>query len=60
MDDQLSTIIFMNVMELAGTPAWDKWKADRRALGLPIIDGPQELPRSSPTTNKTGAAAVLP
>lgn len=30
-------------MDVAGTPAWDMRKADRKAFNLPIVDGSQEL-----------------
>ena len=64
MDGKWSSTIFADVMDAAGTPAWDKWKADRNAAKLPIVDGPPKSqkpsPPPSPTTKKTGAAAVLP
>ena len=64
MDGKWSTTIFADVMDAAGTPAWDKWKADRMAAKLPIVDGPPKTRKSPPTplpsTKKTGAAAVLP
>ena len=63
MDGKWSSTIFADVMDAAGTPAWDKWKATRKAAKLPIVDSPPKarepsLPQS--TTKKTGAAAVLP
>jgi len=63
MDGKWSSTILADVMDAAGTPAWDKWKADRKAAELPIVDSPTiprkpSLPPS--TTKKTGAAAVLP
>lgn len=64
MDGKWSTTILTDVMDAAGTPAWDKWKADRTAAKLPIVDSPPNprKPSSPPpqTTKKTGAAAVLP
>ena len=62
MDGKWSTTIFADVMDAAGTPAWAKWKADRKAAGLPVVDGPQKPhePSSPSTTKKTGAGAVLP
>ena len=63
MDDKWSSTILADLMDAAGTPAWDKWKASRKAAKLPIVDGPPEPHRlsSSPSTTKeTGAAAVLP
>ena len=63
MDDKWSSTIFTDLMDAAGTPAWDKWKADRKTAKLPVFNGPPELrkpPSSPPITKKTGAAAVLP
>lgn len=63
MDGKWSTTIFADLMDAAGTPAWDKWKADRKAAKLPIVDSPPKSRNPSPplqTTKKTGAAAVLP
>ncbi|KAF9649969.1 hypothetical protein BDM02DRAFT_3165853 [Thelephora ganbajun] len=61
MDGKWSSTIFADVMDAAGTPAWDKWKADRKAAKLPIVDGPPKVHKSpSSTMKKSGAAAVLP
>jgi hypothetical protein len=63
MDGKLSSAIFVGVMDAAGTPAWDKWKADRAAANLPFVDDPrqpQKPPSPSLRMKKTGAAAVLP
>ena len=63
MDNKLSAAIFVKVMDAAGTPAWDKWKAARKAANLPVVDGldpPEQRSLPSPMTKKTGAAAVLP
>jgi small subunit ribosomal protein S25 len=63
MDEKWSGDILAKVMDFAGTPAWDKWKAERKAANLPIFDGqPQTHTPSSPLprTKKSGAAAVLP
>ena len=46
-------------MDAAGTPHWHKWKAEREAAGLPIVDGLPEQPSPS-QAKKTGEAAVLP
>lgn len=61
MDGKRSGDIFTEVMDAAGTPAWDKWKAERIAANLPIVDDPPEgFARKSQNTRKTGASAVLP
>jgi len=63
MDGKWSSIIFTDLMDAAGTPAWNKWKGDRKIAGLPVVDS---LPKrheslsSQSTAKKTGAAAVLP
>ncbi|KAF9779838.1 hypothetical protein BJ322DRAFT_1012710 [Thelephora terrestris] len=63
MDNKWSSAIFTNVMDAAGTQAWDRWKADRKAAHLPIVDGPPNArspPPPSQTRKGSGAAAVLP
>ena len=63
MDSKWSSTIFADVMDAAGTPVWDKWKADRNAAKLPIVGGPPKSHEPSPPpltmTKKTGAASVL-
>lgn len=64
MDEKWSTAIFASVMDAAGTPAWHRWKAERTAARLPIVDGPPEAHKPpippSPKRKVSGAAAVLP
>lgn len=70
IDQKWSSTIFQELMELGGGPAWTKWKEERTAAGLPIVDIPKpKKPSSSrkaepspeaPDPLKTGAAAVLP
>ena len=61
MDSKLSTSIFQELMDTAGGPSWDRWKAGRVAAGLPIVSqAVVEIPKVEPERPKTGAAAVLP
>ena len=38
MDGKWSSTILTDLMDAAGTPAWNKWKADRKTAGLPVVD----------------------
>lgn len=70
MDQKWSSSIFQELMEIGGGAAWAKWKEERTAVGLPIVDIPKPIKTSSssqaesspfkPDPHKTGAAAVLP
>ncbi|KAI0063064.1 hypothetical protein BV25DRAFT_1802657 [Artomyces pyxidatus] len=63
LHDKWSTNIFTELMETAGGPSWARWKAERKAAGLPLVDGspaPTVFHPAAPDTTKTGAAAVLP
>lgn len=70
MDQKWSSSILQELMEMAGGPAWAKWKEERAAAGLPVVDVPKPKTLSSsqentsspllPDPHKTGAAAVLP
>ena len=74
MDKKWSSAIFQELMDMAGGSPWQRWKKQRTAAGLPIIDpptpkAPQPKPAKSasiedilfnPNRAKTGAAAILP
>ncbi|THH14059.1 hypothetical protein EW146_g6238 [Bondarzewia mesenterica] len=64
LDKKWSWNIFKDLMEAAGGTSWARWKAEREAAGLPIVEGappnPSPFASSSPKPEKTGAAAVLP
>lgn len=72
LQDKWSTTIFQEVMDLAGGSNWERWKRDRQAAGLPIVDltpASTTIKRTvsdyrdlfaKPGRPKTGAAAVLP
>lgn len=67
LEDKWSSNIFKELMEAAGGASWTRWKAEREASGLPIVDEPSKSRPSSPSSPfpflnsaKTGAAAVLP
>jgi len=63
MDGKWPSTIFTDLMDAAGTPAWNKWKADKKLAKLSPVDGPprQHKLLSSPlAAKKTGTAAVLP
>lgn len=57
-------------MDLGGGTSWARWKEERTAAGLPIVDVPVPKVQSPsltrapspfvPDPTKTGAAAVLP
>ncbi|KAI0935604.1 hypothetical protein AcV5_003984 [Taiwanofungus camphoratus] len=68
LNQKLSSTIFQELMDMAGGSPWQKWKKERSAAGLPIVDVPapkpvqrflEEIPFSADRP-KTGAAAVLP
>lgn len=72
MDKKWSSNIFQELMDMAGGSPWQRWKKQRIAAGLPIID-PPPTPNSkpakaasiedilfNPNRAKTGAAAILP
>ncbi|KAH9949470.1 hypothetical protein B0H21DRAFT_728083 [Amylocystis lapponica] len=67
LDKKWSSTIFGELMDMAGGTPWQRWKKERLAAGLPIVDVPAPRPSESPNTfsqllnvGKTGAAAVLP
>lgn len=68
MQGKWSSAIFEELMEMGGGDAWQKWKEDRIAAGLPVVDLPvaaiKPKTQTAPTPlihpGKTGAAAVLP
>jgi len=74
LDKKWSSTIFEEVMDLAGGSPWERWKRERKAAGLPVVDVPEpKVKTASPkadkpkvdysslfNTGKTGAAAVLP
>ncbi|EMD41506.1 hypothetical protein CERSUDRAFT_101942, partial [Gelatoporia subvermispora B] len=75
MDKKWSTSIFQELLEVAGGTPWQRWKRERKASGLPLLDEPQPRPREEKDkkkaprevtlgelfdTSKKGAAAVLP
>ncbi|TFY77152.1 hypothetical protein EWM64_g6859 [Hericium alpestre] len=59
-----SANIFQELMDTAGGSSWTRWKNERQAAGLPILEGMREnaspFARTSPDHSKKGAAAVLP
>lgn len=69
MNQKWSSAIFQELMDLAGGTPWQRWKKERLAAGLPVVDEPLPKPRQpeplqdmffSPDRPKKGAAAVLP
>jgi small subunit ribosomal protein S25 len=61
MHRKWSTSILQELMDTAGGTAWERWKAERSAAGLPILgEAPVETPVLEPIRSRTGAAAVLP
>jgi hypothetical protein len=63
MDKKRSTSIFRDLMDTAGGPSWEQWKAERTAAGFPVLnDTFVEKPKLKlePERPKVGAAAVLP
>ncbi|KZT68837.1 hypothetical protein DAEQUDRAFT_691975 [Daedalea quercina L-15889] len=72
MDKKWSSAIFQELMDIAGGAPWQRWKKQRTAAGLPIVDAPKpKAPKPAqsssiediffnPNRSKTGAAAVLP
>ncbi len=72
LQDKWSTTIFQDVMDLAGGNNWERWKRERKAAGLPIVEYAPAKPTIEKTMSdysdlftrldrpKTGAAAVLP
>ncbi|KAI0044059.1 hypothetical protein FA95DRAFT_1608845 [Auriscalpium vulgare] len=50
-----SSKIFQEVMETAGGATWARWKTERAAAGLPIVDEPPV--RARPSLSKTSASA---
>lgn len=61
MDRKWSTSIFRELMDTAGGTSWERWKTDRIAAGLPILEqGVEERLPLEPIRPKTGAGAVLP
>lgn len=60
-------------MDMAGGTPWQRWKKERTAAGLPVVEEPAPKPNEEKAkakrtvtlgelfqTGKTGAAAVLP
>lgn len=39
-------------MDVAGGPLWAKWKAERKAAGLPLVDVPKPKPKPQPQPSK--------
>lgn len=35
-------------MDIAGGPLWAKWKEERKAAGLPLVDVPKPKPKPQP------------
>lgn len=68
MDNKWSSSIYEELMELGGGPAWEQWKEQRKADGLPAVDIPIPVAKSPSAADspfqvnpfKTGAAAMLP
>ncbi|GBE78617.1 hypothetical protein BKA93DRAFT_739476 [Sparassis latifolia] len=70
LDKKWSSTILQELLDLAGGPIWSRWKKQRAAAGLPVLDPPvpkPQAPKASaqdpfflPNRPKTGAAAVLP
>ncbi|KAI0317911.1 hypothetical protein OF83DRAFT_1118924 [Amylostereum chailletii] len=65
LHEQWSTDIFQRVMDAAGGTSWTRWKTEREAAGLPLLDAPTPRARAqpqppTPNKQKSGAAAVLP
>ncbi|OCH94216.1 hypothetical protein OBBRIDRAFT_789552 [Obba rivulosa] len=72
MDHKWSTSIFEQLMELAGGTPWQRWKKERKAAGLPLVNEPTPKPKEEQKpkrevpmsqlwdTSKKGAAAILP
>ncbi|CCM06487.1 uncharacterized protein FIBRA_08756 [Fibroporia radiculosa] len=71
MNQKWSSAIFQELMDLGGGAPWQRWKKERIAAGLPIVDPPtvNVKPSQSMSTEeiifgvgrpRTGAAAVLP
>ena len=48
VDGKWSHTIFQEIMDLGGGLRWEKWKAQRTAEGLPIVEAPVPKPKPPP------------
>ncbi|KAI0683331.1 hypothetical protein BC835DRAFT_1296313 [Cytidiella melzeri] len=68
MDQKWSSSIYEELMEIGGGPAWQQWKEERKAEGLPAVEIPVPAARPQASSSmpfqinplKTGAAVMLP
>ncbi|GJE99759.1 hypothetical protein PsYK624_160300 [Phanerochaete sordida] len=52
VDGKWSSTIFTELMDIGGGPGWAKWKEDRAAAGLPVVDIPKPKPKPQPKQSK--------
>lgn len=46
-------------MEIGGGPAWERWKAERTAAGLPLVEVPRPKAKAAPTKSSQKKSAEV-
>ena len=62
MPTELLAMVFQELMDIAGGSPWERWKRERTAAGLPIVDVPKPkfVAPKAPTWVPKGKAAEEP
>ncbi|TCD63096.1 hypothetical protein EIP91_006000 [Steccherinum ochraceum] len=58
LDSKWSSTIFEELMDVAGGNPWERWKRERRAAGLPLVDRPEPRPKPPPKVSKRLSKSV--
>ena len=55
LDGKWSSTIFQELMDIGGGSGWERWKQERIAAGLPIVDIPKPKKVEPKAANWTGS-----
>ena len=57
VDGKWSSAIFTELMDLGGGSNWEKWKQERIAAGLPVVDIPRPKPKPQPKQSPSSSSS---
>ena len=60
MEGKWSSKILEELMDVGGGPAWTRWKRERTAAGLPIVEVPQRVKADPKAPAWTGDKSAKP